>query len=112
MEAELFSFYRVPKMLIKDKRFKKLSSDAKLLYGLMLDRMALSMKNGWLDNENRVYIHYTMESIMEDLQYVMDCMRNTRTRTTNIKAYMVTALYNAPNTMNHYYKQKVQHDWL
>lgn len=319
VEAEQFSFYRVPKMLIKDKRFKKLSSDAKLLYGLMLDRMALSMKNGWLDNENRVYIHYTMESIMEDLQcakatcakvlaeldskkgigliekkrqglgrpdiiyvknfvtevpsaaredvvkklsdadnptevqnlnfkkfknntsrgsenefqevqklnandnnisntdknnhnpidqscpmpektgvkeeqgsktdraldsvanayieiikknieyehhmkydqimdrelyeelfgiiceivcvehrtvkiggedypyelvrskflklnsshlqYVMDCMRNTRTKITNIKAYMVTALYNAPNTMNHYYKQKVQHDW-
>ncbi len=319
VEAEQFSFYRVPKMLIKDKRFKKLSSDAKLLYGLMLDRMALSMKNGWLDSENRVYIHYTMETIMEDLQcakatcakvlaeldskkgigliekkrqglgrpdiiyvknfvtevpsavredvvkklsdadnstevqnlnfkkfknntsrgsesefqevqklnandnninntdrsnhnpinqsdpmvektgvkeeqgngddrstnsaasayieiikknieyehhmkydqitdrelyeelfgiiceivcverrtvkiggedypyelvrskflklnsshlqYVMDCMRNTRTKITNIKAYMVTALYNAPNTMNHYYKQKVQHDW-
>ena len=68
VEAEQFSFYRVPKMLSKDKRFKKLSSDAKLLYGLMLDRMALSMKNGWLDSENRVYIHYTMETIMEDLQ--------------------------------------------
>ena len=67
IEAEQFSFYRVPRLLIKDARFKELSSDAKLLYGLMLDRLALSIKNGWLDEENRVYIHYTMDSIMEDL---------------------------------------------
>ena len=67
VEAEQFSFYRVPRLLIKDQRFKGLSSDAKLLYGLMLDRMALSMKNGWLDGENKAYIHYTIENIMEDL---------------------------------------------
>ena len=53
IEAEQFSFYRVPRLLIKDERFKELSSDAKLLYGLMLDRMSLSMKNGWFDDENR-----------------------------------------------------------
>ena len=56
IEAEQFSFYRVPRLLIKDERFKGLSSDAKLLYGLMLERMSLSMKNGWLDDENRAYI--------------------------------------------------------
>lgn len=67
IEAEQFSFYRVPRLLIKDKRFQGLSSDAKLLYGLMLDRMALSMKNGWLDENNRVYIIYALENIMEDL---------------------------------------------
>lgn len=67
IEAEQFSFYRVPRLLIKDERFKELSSDAKLLYGLMLDRMALSMKNGWFDKENRAYIYYTLDSIMEDL---------------------------------------------
>lgn len=66
-EAEQFSFYRVPRLLIKDERFKGLSSDAKLLYGLMLDRMSLSMKNGWFDDENRAYIHYTVDNIMEDL---------------------------------------------
>ena len=53
IEAEQFSFYRIPRLLIKDERFKKLSSDAKLLYGLMLDRMSMSMKNGWFDEENR-----------------------------------------------------------
>ena len=67
IEAEQFSFYRVPRLLIKDERFKGLSSDAKLLYGLMLDRMSLSMKNGWLDDENRAYIIYTVDAIMEDL---------------------------------------------
>ena len=67
IEAEQFSFYRVPRLLIKDERFKGLSSDAKLLYGLMLDRMSLSMKNGWLDDENRAYIIYTVDAIMEEL---------------------------------------------
>lgn len=67
IEAEQFSFYRVPRLLIKDERFKDLSSDAKLLYGLMLDRLALSTKNGWIDSENRVFIHYTLDNIMEDL---------------------------------------------
>ena len=67
MEAEQFSFYRIPRTLVKDKRFKGLSSDAKLLYGMMLDRMSLSIKNGWLDERNRAYIIYTVENIMEDL---------------------------------------------
>lgn len=67
IEAEQFSFYRVPHLLIKDERFKKLSSDAKLLYGLMLDRMSLSIKNEWFDEDNRAYIIYTIDSIMEDL---------------------------------------------
>jgi hypothetical protein len=67
IEAEQFAFYRVPRLLIKDDRFKNLSSDAKLLYGLMLDRMSLSMKNGWMDNQNRAYIIYTVDNIMSDL---------------------------------------------
>ena len=67
-EADQFTFYRIPKVLIKDKRFKGLSSDAKILYGLMLDRMSLSKQNGWIDNQNRVFIYYTLENIMEDLE--------------------------------------------
>lgn len=66
-EAEQFSFYRVPRILIKDERFKGLTSDAKLLYGLMLDRLSLSMKNGWFDDQNRAYIIYTIENVIEDL---------------------------------------------
>lgn len=56
IEAEQFSFYRVLRLLIKGERFKGLSSDAKILYGLMLDKMASSMKNGWLDDENKEFI--------------------------------------------------------
>lgn len=67
VEAEQFSFYRVPRLLIQNERFRGLSSDAKLLYGLMLDRMALSCKNGWFDDENRAYIIYTVENMQEDL---------------------------------------------
>ena len=44
------------------------------------------------------------------LQYVIGCMQNTTTKIANIKAYMITSLYNAPNTINHYYQQEVQHD--
>lgn len=55
-ESEQFVFYRIPKMLFKDKLFKDVSTDAKVLYGLMLDRMGLSIRNRWFDKENRVYI--------------------------------------------------------
>ena len=55
-ESEQFSFYRIPRRLILDDCFKRVSTDAKLLYGLMLDRMSLSAKNGWFDEQGRVYI--------------------------------------------------------
>ena len=66
-ETEQFSFYRIPKMLFKENLFKDVSAEAKVLYGLMLDRTGLSAKNRWLDEENRVYIIYTVAEIMDDL---------------------------------------------
>ena len=66
-EAELFSFYRIPKALFTNPVFGNLSTDAKLLYGLFLDRMGLSMKNHWMDGQGRVFIYYTVENIMRDL---------------------------------------------
>ena len=66
-EADQFTFYRLPKALIVDARFKDISNNAKLLYGLMLDRMSLSARSGWFDEENRVFIKYAITSIMEDL---------------------------------------------
>lgn len=66
-QAEQFAFYQIPKILIVDERFDQLSLDAKLLYALMLDRAALSSKNGWLDDKGRVYIIYTLEQVMADL---------------------------------------------
>lgn len=66
-EAEQFNFYRIPKLLFTDERFRHLSSDAKILYGLLLNRMSLSIKNGWVDDENRVYIYFTVKEAMEEL---------------------------------------------
>ena len=66
-EAEQFSFFRIPKLLFRDEAFKSVSTDAKVLYGLMLDRMSLSLKNNWMDTEGRVYIIYTIADIMEDM---------------------------------------------
>ena len=66
-EAEQYTFYRIPKLLFYDPYFRELSTDAKILYGLMLDRMSLSLKNGWLDEDGRVFIYFTAETIMEML---------------------------------------------
>ena len=66
-QAEQFSFYRIPKVLFTDPQFKPLSTDAKVLYGILLDRMSLSVKNHWLDEQSRVYIIFTTEEIMEAL---------------------------------------------
>ena len=66
-EAEQFTFYRLPKALITDARFKGITNNAKLLYGLMLDRMSLSKKRGWLDEANKVFIKYSLNNIEEDL---------------------------------------------
>jgi len=59
-ESNQFSFYRIPRQLVTRERFKRLSTDAKLLYGLLMDRMSLSAKNGWYDESGRVYIYYTL----------------------------------------------------
>ena len=66
-ESESCSFYRIPRLLIVGERFSGLSMDAKLLYGLMLDRMNLSARNGWYDDAGRVYIYYTLDEIQTDL---------------------------------------------
>lgn len=66
-QSESFSFYRIPRQLITGAGFRNLSTDAKLLYGMMLDRMGLSARNGWYDELDRVYIYYTVDEITEDL---------------------------------------------
>ena len=65
--GELFSYFRIPKALFQDHRFRQLSTDARTLYGILLDRMSLSVKNGWLDEQGRVYIIYTVREVQESL---------------------------------------------
>ena len=66
--AEQYAFYRIPKLLFSDERFEALSTDAKLLYGMLIDRMELSMKNGWTDKDGRVFIYFTLEDARERLK--------------------------------------------
>ena len=66
-EADQFSFYKIPKLLFTEEYFKRISVEAKVLYGLMLDRMSLSMKNQWMDEDGRAYIYYSLEDIMDAL---------------------------------------------
>ena len=75
-DEEQFTWFRIPRLLITDRHFAGLPSDCKILYGLMLDRMRLSEKNGWYDAENRIYIYYTIEDVMADL----NCCRQTAVR--------------------------------
>ena len=71
-EAEQYTFYRIPKVLFTDPGFRRITADAKILYGLMLDRMGLSIRNNWLDEQERVLIYFTLEEAMD----VMCCGHN------------------------------------
>ena len=72
-DVKLFNYFMIPKELIRDKTFAALSTDAKLLYGIMMERLTLSQKNGWMDEKGRVYIIYTIDTLMDD----MNC-KNTK----------------------------------
>ena len=74
--GELFSFFRIPKALFQEQRFQDLSTDAKTLYGILLDRMSLSVKNEWFDKNGRVFIIFTIEDVKRTLR----CADNKATR--------------------------------
>ena len=75
-QEETFSYYRIPRVLFTGQQFKGLSIGAKMLYGLLLDRMYLSSRNGWYDDQGRVYIYYPVEEIEE----TMGCGHNKAVR--------------------------------
>ncbi len=74
--GKLFSFYRIPKALFQEQRFQNLSTDAKTLYGILLDRMSLSVKNEWFDKQGRVFIIFTIE----DVKRALCCADNKATK--------------------------------
>ena len=75
-EADQYSFYRIPKILLTDRRYKGVSLEAKVLYGLLLDRMGLSARNGWLDDNGRVFLYFTQEEVMA----MLDCGKDKATK--------------------------------
>ena len=64
-QSQQFAFYRIPKVMFTDNRFQNISTEGKVLYGLLLDRVSLSMENGWIDDEGRVYIIFTLTTIRQ-----------------------------------------------
>ena len=75
-ESEQYSFYRIPKVLFTAVHYRAVPVEAKVLYGLLLDRMALSARNGWLDEGRRVFIYFTLEDAMA----MMGCGHNKAVR--------------------------------
>ncbi len=104
-EADQFNFIRIPKRLITDTIFIGLSLVAKLLYGILLDRMSLSMKNKWLDRENRVYIIYQISEIMENLNVA------EKTAIKSLKELEVVGLVEKKRRgLSGYYQAEVSYD--
>ena len=75
-EASQFTFFKMPRHFIDGPRFNRLSIAAKLLYGMLLDRMGLSARNDWHDDAGRVYIYYTAKEVCQDI----GCGRNKAMR--------------------------------
>lgn len=67
IEAKQYAYFRIPKLLMAEPHFKDISTDTKLLYGLMIDRMGLPVKNGWPDDNEREYIYFTVEDVCNQL---------------------------------------------
>ncbi len=77
-QADQYSFLRIPKRLVTETRFVNISLQAKVLYGLLLDRMGMAIKNEWLDDQNRMYVIYPIDEIIKDMgvgrKKAMDCL--------------------------------------
>ncbi len=71
-QSSQYAFYRIPKQLFTERQFDALSIGAKLLYGMMVDRMELSQKNGWLDRNGRVYIYFTVDEVKDKVHCAND----------------------------------------
>ena len=61
-----FTFMRMPKTLFSGAF--KLSLDAKVLYSFLLDRISLSIQNGWSNDDDRVFVVFTIEEAMKTLE--------------------------------------------
>lgn len=68
-ESDQFNFIKIPRVMIAEKEFSDLSLQARILYALLLDRMSLSRKNEWFDEDNRVFIVYPIADIQADLGF-------------------------------------------
>ena len=85
-ESELFTFYRVPKVLFTEEPFKNMNCEAKLLYGLLLDKMGLSRKSGWFDQQGRAFVYYGISHIKVICQ-IIDLANRHHIKTESLRKY-------------------------
>ena len=126
-QSDLFTFYRVPKVLFTNERFWNISADAKMLYGILLDRMSLSAKNGWIDKNGRVYIIFTIDeakmalncaeqkaikllSELEKKAGLIERKRQGLGKPNLIYVKNFISAVDAPTTIDTYYDALVRHD--
>ncbi len=67
-QSESYAFYKIPKVLFTEEMFEGLTTDAKVLYGLLLDRVSLSKKNGWIDESGKVFVYFTIETVKRSMR--------------------------------------------
>ena len=106
-EADMLSFYRIPKLLFTNDYFRELPTEAKVLYGLMLDRMSLSIKNKWFDVEKRAYIYFSVEDTME----MLNCKKNKPELFTAVYVCIKSAAVAVTTTLNTSPCQKTAYKW-
>ena len=59
-------YYQIPMELFFNKNYKdKLSSDSKILYGFLLNRLTLSAKNNWIDTDGNIYLIFTRKEVQK-----------------------------------------------
>lgn len=134
-EAEQFTFFRIPKVLFRDERFKDMSTDAKLLYGLMLDRMGLSIRNQWLDEiielmvdvicskntyiriNKQEYPHEVVKSRFlkidsSHIEYIYFALKENHSDVRNIRAFLITTIYRSFETSDNWFSSRVNYDMV
>lgn len=108
-ESDQFSFFRIPKALFTEKEFASLSTDAKLLYGILLDRISLSKKNGWIDGDGYVYIIYTIAELQELLRMSHTTVTKLLYELDSVHGIGLIERYRQGNNRPWFYQQR---DWV
>lgn len=66
-------FYRLPKVFFSNDLYKKMSNDAKIAYALLQDRLELSIKNDWFDEDGSIFFLFGNEQLGE----ILNCSKPT-----------------------------------
>ncbi len=81
-QADMYSFIYIPKFLMTERIFSGVQNTSKIIYGFLMDRMKLSVKNQWIDDKGRVYLIYPMNELEKDVgmsrKKILKCLRELK----------------------------------